>query len=524
MAPKGHAEERGSALGVVDFPVSCSEAARREFNRGIALLHHMTYPRARQAFERVAEIDPQCAMAHWGIAMTLFQPVWPTRPGPDERQRGWEAVQKARGLGPPTERERLFVTAAEAFFTDPTSSGYWQRIRRWERAMEALHNAFPEDPEVAAFYALSHLATTPSDQVSLAHPARAAELLLAVYEQNPDHPGAMHYLVHANDVPGRERESLEIIRKYESVAPRNPHALHMPTHIYTRLGDWQAVIRGNVRAADAALEHPAGDRGEFVWDEFPHAIEYLVYAYLQRGMDEEAATQLERLQATPRLQPTPKTAFHLASIPARYALERRDWTQAARLVPRQPPSLDWDRFWWPEAVTWFARGLGAAHNGGVEAAQAASHRLEELETAAREADEELFARNILVLGLELRAWLAHLERDQESSVALMREAAELEVSTPKHPVTPAPTLPAYELLGALLWEQDRPVEALDAYQRSLDLYPNRFNSLLGAARAARASGDDAAARGYYRDLLEVAAGSPRDAALGEARGFAQRQR
>lgn len=524
MAPKGEAQERGSALGVVDFPVSCSEAAQVEFHRGIALLHHMTYPLARQAFERAAEIDPQCAMAHWGVAMTLFQPVWPTRPGPDERQRGWEAVQKARALGPPTERERLFVTAAEAFFTDPTSSDYWQRIRRWERAMEALHDAFPEDPEAAVFYALSHLATAPSDQVSLAHSTRAAELLLAVYEENPDHPGAMHYLVHANDVPGRERESLEIIRKYESVAPRNPHALHMPTHIYTRLGDWQAVIRGNVRAADAALQHPAGDRGEFVWDEFAHAIEYLVYAYLQRGMDEEAATQLERLQATPRLQPTPKTAFHLASIPARYALERRDWTKAARLVPRQPPSLDWDRFWWPEAVTWFARGLGAAHTGGVEAARAARQRLEELETTAREAGEELFARNILVLGLELRAWLAHLERDQESSVALMREAAELEVSTPKHPVTPAPTLPAYELLGDLLWEQDRPVEALDAYQRSLDLYPNRFNSLLGAARAARASGDDAAARGFYRDLLDVAAEGPRDAVLDEARGFAQRQR
>lgn len=522
VAPTGQAQERAaSALGVVDFPVSCSEAAQREFHRGIALLHHMTYPQARQAFERVAEIDPECAMAHWGVAMTLFQPLWPTRPGPEELRRGWEAVQKAKALGPPTERESLFVTAAEAFFTDPTSSDYWQRIRRWERAMEALHDAFPEDPEAASFYALSHLATAPSDQVSLAHSARAAELLLAVYEQNPDHPAAMHYLAHANDVPGRERDSLEIIRKYELVAPRNPHALHMPTHIYTRLGDWQAVIRGNVRAADAALEHPAGDREQFVWDELPHAIEYLVYAYLQRGMDEEAAIQLERLRSTPRLQPSFKTAFHLASIPARYALERRAWSEAARLSPRQPPSLDWDRFWWPEAITWFARGLGAAHHGGVEEARAARERLEELETAARHAGEELFARNIQVLGLELRAWLAYVEQDLDSSVALMREAAELEVSTPKHPVTPAPTLPAYELLGDLLREQDRPAEALDAYQRSLDLYPNRFHSLLGAARAARASGDDAAARGFYRDLLEVAAGSPRDSMLDEARGFAQ---
>jgi len=513
-----------SELGVVHFPISCSDSAQREFDRGIALLHHMTYPQARQAFERVAEIDPECAMAYWGVAMTLFQPLWPTRPGPDERQRGWEAVQKARALGATTERERLFVTAAEAFFTDPASSDYWQRIRRWERAMEALHDSFPEDPEATSFYALSLLATAPSDQVSLANSARAAELLLTVYEQNPNHPGAMHYLVHANDAPGRERESLEITRKYELVAPRNPHALHMPTHIYTRLGDWQAVIRGNVRAADAALEHPAGDHREFVSDEFPHAIEYLVYAYLQRGMDEEAATQLERLRATPRLQPTFKTAFHLASIPARYALERHAWSEAARLVPRQPPSLDWERFWWPEAVTWFARGFGAARDGEVEASRAAGERLEQLEAGARQAGEDLFARNIRVLGLELRAWLAHLEQDARSSVNLMREAAELEVSTPKHAVTPGPTLPAYELLGDLLLEQDHPVEALVAYQRSLDLYPNRFNSLLGAARAAGASGDDAAARGFYTDLLSVVVGSARDSVLDEARGFAQRRR
>lgn len=390
--------------------------------------------------------------------------------------------------------------------------------------METLYDSFPADPEAATFYALSLLATAPSDQVSLAHSARAAELLLGVYERNPNHPGAMHYLVHANDTPGRERESLAIIRRYELVAPRNPHALHMPTHIYTRLGDWQAVSRGNVLAADAALENPAGDHGEFVSDEFPHAIEYLVYAYLQKGMDEEAATQLARLRATPRLQPTFKTAFHLASIPARYALERRAWSEAAQLVPRQPPSLNWDRFWWPEAVTWFARGFGAARSGDIEAARTVQERLKQLEGGATQAGEDLYARNIRVLSLELSAWVAHVEHDPESSASLMREAAELEVSTPKHAVTPAPTLPAYELLGDLFRLQDRPAEALDAYQRSLRLYPNRFNSLLGAARAARASGDEETARGFYADLLAIAAGSPRDSLLDEARRFARPRR
>ena len=187
-------------------------------------------------------------------------------------------MQKAKALQPPTERERLFVAAAEAFFLEPASSDYWLRIRRWEQASEKVYAAFPDDPEAAAFYALAHLAVAPSDATARAYSDRAAEILLRVYERNPDHPGAMHYLVHANDVPGRERESLEITRKYESAAPRNPHALHMPTHIYTRLGDWDGVIRGNLLAAEAALEYPAGDHGEFVWDEFPHAIEYLVYS------------------------------------------------------------------------------------------------------------------------------------------------------------------------------------------------------------------------------------------------------
>jgi tetratricopeptide (TPR) repeat protein len=319
----GQAHAHGDdTLGTVDFPVSCSTAAQVEFNRAVALLHHMTYPRARQAFEQVATIDPRCAMAHWGVAMTLFQPLWPTRPGPDALHRGWQEVQRAEALMPTTERERLFVAAAAAFFRSPDSTDYWQRIRRWEQALNTVHNTFPDDPEAAAFYALAHLAIAPVDTSHRGHAQRAATLLLGVLERNPDHPGAMHYLVHANDTPGRERDSLAIIRRYETAAPRNAHALHMPTHIYTRLGDWQSVIRGNARAAEAALSQPAGDSGQFVWDEFPHAIEYLVYGHLQIGADREAAAQLKRLQETARLEPTFKTAFHLASTQARYVLER----------------------------------------------------------------------------------------------------------------------------------------------------------------------------------------------------------
>jgi tetratricopeptide (TPR) repeat protein len=512
-------------LGTVDFPISCAEPAQVEFNRAVALLHHMTYPRAREAFEQTATLDAGCAMAHWGIAMTLFQPLWPTRPGPQELRRGWEAVQKAQTLRPPTKRERLLVDVGAAFFREPEATDYWQRLLRWEKAMGQVYAAFPDDPEVAVFYALAHLAVAPSDAaVSRAHSERAAGILLAVYQRNADHPGAMHYLVHANDTPGRERESLAITRKYETAAPRNPHALHMPTHIYTRLGDWEAVIDGNLRAAEAALEHPAGDRGQFVWDEFPHAIEYLVYAYLQNGADQEAAAQLERLQTTARLQPTFKTAFHLASTRARYALERRAWSEAISLVPREPPTLDWDRFMWPEAVTWFARGLGAAHEGKVGEAQAAADRLDVLEVAAGRAGEDLFARNIRILRLAVSAWRANAAQDTASSVTLMREAADLERATPKHAVTPGPTLPAYELLGDLFMEQGRPVDALAAYKQSLSLYPRRFNGLLGAARAAQASGDESLARAFYQELLEVAKRSTRESVLEEAPTFVSRQR
>jgi tetratricopeptide (TPR) repeat protein len=512
-------QHAGHHLGKVNFPVSCSKEAQVEFNRAVALLHHMTYPEAQKGFERVAAIDPKCAMAHWGIAMTLFQPLWPTRPSPKALQQGWEEVQKAKALAPPTERERLFVAAVEAFFLDPTSTDYWLRIHRWEQAMEKVYKAFPNDPEAGAFYALAYLATAPSDRISREHSDRAAAILLRIYKQNPDHPGAMHYLVHANDVPGRERESLEIIRKYETVAPDNPHALHMPTHIYTRLGDWDGSIRGNLRAADAALKYPVGEHGEFVWDEFPHAIEYLIYAYLQKGADDQAATQLKRLRGTEHLEPTFKTAFHLASTQARYALERRAWDEAMAIVPRQPADLDWDHFTWAEAIARFARGLGAAHLGKIDAAKSEAARLEELENATRKAKEELFTRNIGVLRLELTAWIDHMESNSESSLATMRKAVDVETSTPKAAVTPGPTLPAFELLGDLLMEQKQPAQALVAYKQSLELYPRRFNSLLGAARAAHGTNDKVAARTFYKQLLDVANGGTRQQLVTEAKNY-----
>ena len=512
-----HQDHAPHRLGTVHFPISCSAAAQAEFDRGVALLHHMTYPQAREAFEQVARMDPRCAMAQWGVAMTLFQPLWPTRPTPADLRRGWEAAEKGRGLAPPTERERLFVASVAAFFEDPASTDYWARLRRWEGMMARAHAALPDDPEVSAFAGLALLAVAPADTMQRVYAERASRLLLAVYARNPDHPGAMHYLVHAYDVPGRERDSLTIVRGYEEIAPDNPHALHMPTHIYTRLGDWGEVISGNQKAAAAALRYPAGDSGQWVWDEFPHAIEYLVYAHLQRGEDSAAAAQMTRLVGTARLQPSFKTAFHLASTRARYALERGAWEEARTLTPRDPAMLDWDRFPWAEAVTWYAWGLGAAHVGRLDEARAALARLEALEGVAERAGEGLFAKQIRVLRLGVGGWTAHAAGDEAAALSTLREAAALEVATPKPAVTPAPSLPAFELLGDLLLAQGQAGEALVAYRLSLELYPRRFNSLLGAARASRAAGDTVAARAWYQELVTVAGGGDRSAPIVEAR-------
>ncbi|MBM0106267.1 tetratricopeptide repeat protein [Steroidobacter sp. S1-65] len=517
-SPALAAEHEQHALGKVEFPISCSPPAQAQFNQAMALLHHMTYPQAREAFERTIEIEPACAMAHWGVAMTLFQPLWPTRPNAAALARGWEEVRKAKALQA-SGRERRFIAAAEAFFTEPDSHEYWVRIHRWAVASRQAYEVLPGDDEAALFYALSHLATAPPTASSREHADQAAEILLKVYEKQPDHPGAMHYLVHANDVPGRERELLEVTRKYDAIAPNNPHALHMPTHIYTRLGDWSRVIKGNLRAADASLLHPAGERGELVWDEFAHAIEYLMYAYLQQGADTHAAEQLSRLQSTQRMEPTFKTAFHLASTQARYALERRAWNEAMKIQPRTPAWLDWDRYMWAEAIAQFARGLGAARLGNKQEAARAIQRLAELEGVARRAGEDLFARSIKVLHLELTAWSTHAHGQSARSVEIMREAAELERATPKHAVTPGPTLPALEQLGDLLSEQNKPAEALSAYQSSLKSFPRRFNSLLGAAEAARKSGDSTQARAFYAELLDVAAPDSSRPQVKEARRY-----
>ena len=245
----------------------------------------MQYVEASAAFEQIAEADPGCAMAHWGIAMTLFQPLWPARPSPEALQRGWEEVTKAQALGTGTDREADLVTAAEAFFREPESAAWRTRIQRWSDAMSQAHAARLDDVETGAFYALSQLAAGPMAPDRMAYHGRAAEILLGIYEREPTHPGAIHYTIHANDVDVRSSESIEVVRSYDDIAPEVPHALHMPTHIFVRLGAWPEVIEWNQKSAEAALRFPAADG---ISHHYPHALDYLVYAYLQRGEDDKA--------------------------------------------------------------------------------------------------------------------------------------------------------------------------------------------------------------------------------------------
>lgn len=412
-------EHDEAALGAIHFDVSCSDAVAKDFDAALAFLHHMQYVESRAAFEQIAAADPDCGMAHWGIAMTLFQPLWPSRPGPEALQRGWEAVNKARELGAKTDREADLVAAAEAFFREPESAEWWTRIQRWSEAMNQARAARPDDIETGALYALSQLAAGQVAPDRMAYHGRAAEVLLGIYEREPTHPGAIHYTIHSNDVDARASESIEVVRSYGDIAPAVPHALHMPTHIFVRLGAWPEVIEWNQKSADAALQFPAADG---ISHHYPHALDYLVYAYLQRGEDEEARAIVEAVAGEDEpFQGTFISAFHLASMPARYAVERRAWDEAQAITPGTPASVAWDRFWWAEALSWFARGLGASHEGDAEEAERAEDRMIELRDAARAAGEEGLATYIEVDRLVLASWRAHSTGQSEQAMERAQE-------------------------------------------------------------------------------------------------------
>ena len=495
------------SVGTVNFGADCDHAVLADFDRALALMHHMMYVQARGEFDAIAQRDPGCAMAHWGVATTLFQPLWGTTPSASEVETARRAIEQARE-SVESERERKLIEATAAFFT-PDTDRLQSRLDGWIDAMASAHRDFSDDHDVAAFYALSLLTKAMSAENRHALHDQAEAILDEIWQEEPSHPGAIHYAIHATDADGRAENALHMVEAYGAIAPNVPHALHMPSHIYVRLGDWPEVIGWNVRSAEAALEHEVNGAISF---HYIHAVDYLVYGHLQRGEDTTAENVWQMARQRGRHQGSFPGAFHLAAIPARLAVERRDWDAAVAIEPRVPDYIAWENFHWPEGLSWYARGLGAVHTGDLEGARKAERRLAELADKSRSAADERFQVYIETDRHILAGWIAHAEGDVERAIELMRQAAELQGSVEKHPVTPGALLPPHEALGDLLMKLGRPDDALAAYSEGDETWPGRYNTLVGAVQAARDSGDRQATARWAARLVETAPEAERKSA------------
>ncbi|HWP90806.1 MAG TPA: hypothetical protein VNN20_01210 [Thermodesulfobacteriota bacterium] len=508
-------------LGKVDFSVSCNEQARHKFNRGLALLHHMMYEQAEKEFVSASEADPNCAMAYWGIAMTIFHPLWPGQPSAEDLTKGSAAVEKAKAFKPKTEREQAYIDAVEAFYKDSDKLDYKTRLVAFEAGMKKVYESYPDDIDAAALYALSHLATASKTDKTFSHQKKAGEILEVIYKKEPTHPGAIHYTIHAYDVPPLANRGVEAARSYDKIAPEVPHALHMPSHIFVRLGYWPETASWNLRSADAALKQPVNGS---ISIHYLHAMDYVMYSYMQEGKDKEAEKLVKEVLANENYQDNFISAYALAAIPARYPLEQGDWTSASTLEVRVPASFPWERYPAAEAIIYFARGIGAARNGDPASAQKALKSLEELKQAALNSKDEYWTTQIEIQRLALAAWTAYAEGKKDEALKLMQSAADLEDSTDKHPVTPGAVLPARELLGDMYMELGKPNEALAAYEGTLKLSPNRFRSTYGSAKAAKVSGNNQKAGLYYAKLLALTGESDSDRPqVKEAKAFIAQQ-
>ncbi len=490
-------------IGDVNFGVACEESVQSEFDEALGMMHHMMYVASRSAFEEIIEQDPDCAMAYWGVATTLFQPLWGTRPSDEELQRGWEMIGKAKERVE-SEREKKLIKSTAGFFRDPETADFRTRIQRWADGVAEAYQSYPDDADIASLYGLTLMtrAQFMEDRGSLFD--EAEDVLRRVFEQIPTHPGAIHYSIHATDVDGRAENALDMVEMYAHIAPHVPHALHMPSHIYVRLGDWPQVIDWNLQSADAALKYPVNGAESH---HYIHAIDYLVYAYLQRGEDGKAEDAWRRVKHKERHQGTFISAFHIAAIPARLAVERGDWERAAALQPRDPDYLPWDASPWAEALTWYARGLGAVHTGDIGSAADAEQRLAELRDVARDRGDDNMVVYIETDRLVLAGRIALANGEKDKAVELTREAVQLEKTVEKHPVTPGALQPPREALGNLYMDLGMPDEALAAYEASDQIWPGRLNTLMGAAVAARMNGRADLAREHFARLLESAAGA-----------------
>jgi len=480
----------------VKFPITCNSAARARFEPAIAYLHSFWYEKAVAAFDEVVATDSACAMGYWGQAMSRFHLLW-TPPPPADLVFGLAAAERGLALAR-TGRERDYLDAIATYYRDYPTLGAKPRLEAYVRAMEGTRARHPEDQEAAIFYALALVAVgqaNPTD-TTLANQKRAHAILEPLFRKNPEHPGLAHYLIHATDSPRLARLGLYAARRYSAIAPDVPHAQHMPSHVFTQLGMWDDVIASNLQSAASARRFEVAQRLDAIWDQRGHALDYLVYAYLQEGKDGEARRVVEEIaRATHGFPPNAlANDYALAAVPARYALERGQWLEATRLPLRPAPS--WRA---AEAITHFARAIGGARSGDTALARAEGDSLTALEAAISAGGPQPYdwAAQVKIERLAAAAWLARSRGQIAESVRLAATAADLDDVTAKHPVTPGQVLPARELLGDLLLDLDRPVEALQAYRESLARAPNRARTLYGAAVAAERTGKRAEARKYF---------------------------
>jgi tetratricopeptide (TPR) repeat protein len=502
------------AAGKVDFPISCTPSVQSEFSRGVALLHSFFYEEARRVFTSVAEHDPKCAMAQWGIAMTWWHPIW-TPPTPDEMSAGKAAIEKAMAMDAGTDRDRGFITALNVYYNTPDSSsagavgqschgpvGPRDRVVAYEKAMHQLRDKYRDDFEVQVFYGFAVLGVgyaTPND-TSLSKQLEAAAIFEKLWKQNANHPGVVHYLIHCYDYPALAQRGLAPAQSYASIAPWVPHALHMPSHIFTRLGMWEESVAANQASAEASRAYAAKRQRDATEAEELHALDYMAYSYLQEAQDAEAKKIVDLVAKVRKTNPELEfsAAYALAAIPTRYAFERNDWAAAATLaVPNIP---HWSSFPFMEALIEYGHALGRAHTGDLDGARKAIARMQQLRDATKEPRFDYF-RNHLDLQMQAAsAWVAAGEGKKDEAIEMLRRAADAEDILGKHPVSPGAFVPIREQLGSLLLETGQSKEAQHEFEAALKIYPGRFRGLYGAARAAEKNGDKENASRYYAKL------------------------